>query len=68
MARGSGRLGAAETKKRRLKEALDDIISNPPYQGGFDPITVARVVMERLPTAQSLTKPQARRMRENIDK
>jgi hypothetical protein len=67
MARGSSRRGAAAEKARRLNEALNAIISNPPYYDGFDPLAVARAALDRLPDASGLNKVQARKIREAFD-
>ena len=68
MARGPGRRGAAAEKARRLSQTLDDVISDPPYADGFDPVMVARSVLDRLPKAKNLSKVQAGRLRERFDK
>lgn len=49
MASGTGRRGVKAEKARRLKEALDAAISEPPYRDGFDPLSVSRAVLDRLP-------------------
>lgn len=67
MARGAGRGGAKTEKTRRLAETLDAVISNPPYTDGFDPLTVSRAVLERLPAMEGLSKPQAKKLRERFD-
>lgn len=67
MARRTSRQSAAGEKTRRLNEALDYIISNPPYQRGFDPMAVSRAALERLPMAEDLNKAQARKLREGFD-
>jgi hypothetical protein len=67
MAHGAGRGGAKAAKTRRLTEALDAIISPPPYTDGFDPLAVSRTVLERLPRLDGLSKSQAKRLRDRFD-
>ena len=61
MARGSGGRRAREEKARRLTEALDLVITGPPYAEGFDPMAVSRAALERLPAERDITKPQAKK-------
>jgi hypothetical protein len=68
MARRTSRQSAAGEKTRRLKEAFDYVISDPPYHAGFDPLAVSRAALERLPMARNLNQPQARKLRERFDK
>jgi hypothetical protein len=68
MARGPSQRDERAEKARRLTEALDAVISGPPYPDGFDPISISRSVLERLPRAADLTKPQAKRLRDRFDK
>ena len=67
MARGTGRNGEKAEKERRLVEVLDAVISEPPYSDGFDPLSVSRAALERLPLSAKLTNPQAKRLRERFD-
>jgi hypothetical protein len=67
MARGAGRGGAKAEKARRLTETLDEVISQPPYSDGYDPIAVSRVALDRLPLVAGLTKPQAKKLRDKFD-
>jgi Eco29kI restriction endonuclease len=59
--------GASAEKKRCLDESLEVFIAGPPYVDGFDPVSVSRSVMERLPNANILTKPQAKKLRDGFD-
>ena len=43
------------------------MISAPPYADGFDPLTVSRAVLDRLPPSDGLSKQQAKRLRERFD-
>lgn len=67
MARGSGSDRKKTEKKRRLVETLDEVISDPPYSDGFDPIAISREALDRLPLAKNLSKPQAKRLRDRFD-
>lgn len=70
MARGPSRRGAKAEKARRLKEALDAIISEPPYQDGFDPLFVSRAALDRLPHLDpraTQEKNQARKVLQRFD-
>ena len=67
MARGSGGRRAVEERRRRLTEALDLVAAGPPYEKDMDPLTVSRAVLERLPRFDTLTKPQANRLRKTFD-
>jgi len=46
---------------------LDQVISDPPYADGFDPIAVSRAAIDRLPASATLTKPGAKKLRERFD-
>jgi hypothetical protein len=67
MAGGSGGRGKKAEKERRLVEALDAVISGPPYSDGFDPLMVSRAALERLPMSADISKPQAKRLRQRFD-
>lgn len=67
MAGGAGRESKKAAKERRLGEALTEVISNPPYSDGFDPLAVSRAALDRLPTSDTLSRPQAKRLRQRFD-
>jgi hypothetical protein len=67
MARGTGPGGKKAEKERRLAEALEAVISEPPYSDGFDPLAVSRAALDRLPLSADLSKPQAKRLRARFD-
>ena len=67
MARGAGRESKKTAKERRLAEALEFLISEPPYRDGFDPLAVSRAALDRLPQFDSLSRPQAKRLRQRFD-
>ena len=67
MARGTGREGKKAAKERRLGEALAEVISEPPYSDGFDPLAVSKAALDRLPLSKNLSRPQAKRLRQRFD-
>ena len=67
MARGAGREGKKAAKERRLAETLTEVISEPPYRDGFDPLSVSQAALDRLPISTALSKPQAKRLRKRFD-
>lgn len=67
MARGTGREGKKAAKERRLGEALTEVISEPPYSDGFDPLAVSKAALDRLPLSSNLSRPQAKRLRQRFD-
>lgn len=67
MARGTSRESKRAEKERRLGEALTEVISSPPYSDGFDPLSVSRAALDRLPQSDTLSRPQAKRLRQRFD-
>ncbi len=67
MARGTSRESKRAEKERRLGEALTEVISSPPYSDGFDPLAVSRAALDRLPLSDTLSRPQAKRLRQRFD-
>jgi len=67
MARGPSHKRTRDEKERRLIDTLDHVITSPPYVDGLDPMSVARAVLERLPSHSGLAKKHAKDLRESFD-
>ena len=67
MARRTSRASKRAEKERRLVETLEAVISQPPYRDGFDPLTVSSAALSRLPRSDSLSRRQAKLLRQRFD-